>query len=869
MINILASDINLWISTVLPSKKSIHILDPANKLILDEPMKDMLCADESPQVLLIISTKGTKEKDLKDDDFDVVIDFSNQIRRNDFSSIKLSYVNRRDGSIKWIFKKGTLNFSNLFQQVSSKDKSRMSRMRFLRALRCDRFFTDGYFTVLWKKSISGVQYTRHLVDSYAYSSGAKEYGGSPTVFYRLGSEPCYVKFCRNGYSKSLLQNQLIMIGMWKGSNFESVIMPRIDKYSNTSNISIGNYPIVYSENFTHEHAEYIKEIIDKTIRQYKFFETPQFLAIKHNIELLRAYKSDNIPYFKYFSDVLTELKLELSNSRTLFSYGYGDFTPWSSTIVDQKVYLFNFSYATSMHPILFDFFHFIFHNEGIVKNKDWNEVKQEIQTQLVDSGLIELIDKWAIDVEFYLKHYLLNTVSQNLGLLAFQEEVTKDQLKLIDLWKEALVELTERTTDERKGIHSDLAHYLNRCSHTFLQVFENESEEQGPSEIEVLIRQDNQGGVIRFLENHPYVSELRVVKKMHGTQVFLRMIEGQFMLVILRNKFMTNGIKYIDSNLVLNTSRKLNGILVPDSRVAVECQLLASAISSQVVTDTFIRHIRSATRAEQEIIQNYLNKKYDLGIQSIGELCSIGRMELLQIRNNVRRRMGIVKWGVLKFSFALTTIVRGKLSRGFECTFSEIPNTEKSDIIKTLQIRLKARYNKDVVILSHRPGLISLLFKRKRDQNNEKGHGHVSIPRRNKADSFFVSLSRFGFYYIDYLIGQLYVKLKYTWRDKIVIYDSYYFNFLNDTAELKNSLKERALKRFYHSMVKPQLGLAVSTPVTMDSTSVYEHANLEEEYAVLFNEFAKYKKPGNRVSMENLNSEQIIQKIMKVLPIIV
>jgi len=739
----------------------------------------------------------------------------------------------------------------------------------LRALRCDRYYTHGYFTVFWKKSLSGVQYTRHLVDSYAYSSGAKEYGGAPTVFYSLGSEPCFVKFCRNGYSKSLLQNQLIMIGMWKGSNFDSVVMPRIDKYSNTSNISIGNYPIVYSEKFTHEHAEFIKEIIDKTIRQYKFFETPQFLAVKHNIELLSAYKSDNIPYFKYFSDVLTGLKLELSNSRTLFSYGYGDFTPWSSTIVDQKMYLFNFSHATSMHPILFDFFHFIFHNEGIVKNKDWSGVKQAIQTQLVDSGLIELVDKWAIDIKFYLKHYLLNTVSQNLGLLAFQDEVTEDQFKLIDLWKEALAELTERKLDDRKGIHSDLAHYLNSYSHTFLQEFEDEIEEHGPSEVEVLIRQENQGGVIRFLENHPYVSELRVVKKMHGVQVFLRLIEGHFMLVVLRNKFMANGIKYIDSKLVLNTSRKLNGILVPDSRVAVECQLLASAISSGAVTDTFIRHIHSATRAEQEIIQNYLNKKYNLSIQSIGELCGIGRKELLQIRNNVRDRMGIVKWTSLKFRFALKTILRGKLARGFECTFSEIPKAEKSNIIKTLQIRLKARYNKDVVILSHRPGLISLLFKRKRDKNNEADFGHVSIPRRNRTDSFFTSLVRFGFYYIDYLIGQLCVKLKYTWRDKIVIYDSYYFDFLNDSAQAKNSLKEKALMRFYRSMVKPQLGLAVSTPVTMDSTSIYEYANLEEEYAVLFNEPAKVNKPGNRVSVENLNSEQIIQKIMKVLPIIV
>ena len=100
-------------------------------------------------------------------------------------------------------------------------------------------------------------------------------------------------------------------------------------------------------------------------------------------------------------------------------------------------------------------------------------------------------------------------------------------------------------------------------------------------------------------------------------------------------------------------------------------------------------------------------------------------------------------------------------------------------------------YNKDVIILSNRPGLISLMINRTRDQNKEKDHGYVSIPRRNKADSFFVSLCRFGFYYIDYLIGQLYVKLKYTWRDKIVIYDSYYFDFLNDTAEAKMAvLKE-------------------------------------------------------------------------------
>ena len=102
--------------------------------------------------------------------------------------------------------------------------------------------------------------------------------------------------------KSLLQNQLIMVGMWKGSGFDSIIIPRIDRYSGSANISIGNHPNEYSKVFTSTHAAFVKEVMDKTIRQYKFFETPQFLAVKHNIELLNTYKTENVPYFKYFSE---------------------------------------------------------------------------------------------------------------------------------------------------------------------------------------------------------------------------------------------------------------------------------------------------------------------------------------------------------------------------------------------------------------------------------------------------------------------------------------------------------------------------------------------------------------------------------------
>ena len=867
---IFASDINLWISTILPSKKSIHIEDPANQLIFDEPMKDIASCVVSPLVLFRISSDKASKEPIDIDRYDVIIDFTNQVKTNEFSSTKLSFINREDGSMKYIYKKGTLNFLHFFQQITSKDKKRIAWMKYLHALRCDRLFTSGYFTVLWKKSLTGVQYTRHLVDSYSYSSGSKEYGGAPTVSYDLGSEPCFVKFCKNGYTKSLLQNQLIMVGMWKGSGFDSIIIPRIDRYSGSANISIGNHPNEYSQVFTSVHAAFVKEVMDKTIRQYKFFETPQFLAVKHNIELLNTYKTENVPYFKYFSEALSSLKSELESTRTLFSYGYGDFTPWNSSVVDGKIYLFNFSHSTSMHPILFDFFHFVFQNETIVKNKDWTGVKEAIHNQLVESGLIDLIDKWAIDVKLYLKHYLLQVVSQNLGLLAFQEGITESQKKLIYVWKDAMAEISERTLDQRKGIHSDLAHFLNGYSHTFLQEFDFEREVQGPNEIDVLIGKKDQSAVIDFLKEHPFVSELRVVKKVHGSHVFIRLLDGQFILVVLRSKFTTKGIQYIDSKLVLNTSRSMHGILVPDSRVAVEYRLLASAVAYEPISNDLTKCIQSATRAEQEIIQNYLNKKYELNIESIELVGSIGDQELDQIRHYLKRRIGIEKWNFNRFRYHLKKMFRSRLSRGFECTFTELPYQEKYGIINDLQRRLKERYNKEVVVLPVRPGIQSILSGGKRKNVTDVDSIESFNFKKERSEGYFVSVLRYGFSYLDYCIGRMYVKLRFTWRNKIVIYESFDHDLSERSPGRTAGINENAVAGFIGDIHAPSVRINPAKVIGSDKDTVnsYHLERMEDEYVELFIDSFNNKKFRRNFVFDRLNKEQIVQKIMKTLPIV-
>ena len=350
---------------------------------------------------------------------------------------------------------------------------------------------------------------------------------------------------------------------------------------------------------------------------------------------------------------MIRLHEELKQSRTLFSFCYGDLTPWTSGVAKDKLYLFNFSHSASMNVILFDFFHFVFQNEALVKNQDWSSIKKIIDFELKNSGLIDLVEKWAIDVEFYLKHYLLSTISQNLGLISFQSEISENQLKLISIWKDALAELTIQTVDERVAIYFDLNHFLSNYRHTFLHQDKIEEGAGTVERVEVLIHAENQSKTIHFLQNHPFVNKVDVIKKMNGTQVALSLVNHNVMTIDLRTQFIENGVKYIDPNLVLNSSKKTNGILVPDSRITVECHLLTCALASRKISEKIVDRLSSFSRAEKEIIQNYLNLKYDLSLSNFSDILKLGDEDMKQLREFTRKGDGFIVRNFRKILYRL------------------------------------------------------------------------------------------------------------------------------------------------------------------------------------------------------------------------
>jgi thymidylate kinase len=78
------------------------------------------------------------------------------------------------------------------------------------------------------------------------------------------------------------------------------------------------------------------------------------------------------------------------------------------------------------------------------------------------------------------------------------------------------------------------------------------------------------------------------------------------------------------------------------------------------------------------------------------------------------------------------------------------------------------------------------------------------LPRQGKNASSLGSILRFAYYYVDYLFGQFYVNLRYVSRGYVVLYDRYYFDFVNDSKRSNIHISPRLTGALYRLLIKPQ-----------------------------------------------------------------
>jgi thymidylate kinase len=106
------------------------------------------------------------------------------------------------------------------------------------------------------------------------------------------------------------------------------------------------------------------------------------------------------------------------------------------------------------------------------------------------------------------------------------------------------------------------------------------------------------------------------------------------------------------------------------------------------------------------------------------------------------------------------------------------------------------------------------------------------------------SLLRFSYYYLDYIFGQFYVYFRYVRMGVIVLYDRYYFDFINDGKRSNINLPASLIKPGYKLLMKPHLNFFLyADPQAIlarkQELSAEDITQLTKKYLMLFGELAK------------------------------
>lgn len=170
-----------------------------------------------------------------------------------------------------------------------------------------------------------------------------------------------------------------------------------------------------------------------------------------------------------------------------------------------------------------------------------------------------------------------------------------------------------------------------------------------------------------------------------------------------------------------------------------------------------------------------------------------------------------------------------------------IDGSGKSTLLeKSLQdSELHFRTIKDRFILGHHrprcmPHISDLLMKRKND--NESSVSIHENPRSGKVSGKLVSTIKFIYYLIDYSIMFRVKHYNQLRRDKIIIYDRYYFDFLVDPERSALNLNDSLVKLAYRFFVpKPSLVIYVTVPPELaykrkGELSISESKTLQQRY---------------------------------------
>jgi thymidylate kinase len=396
-------------------------------------------------------------------------------------------------------------------------------------------------------------------------------------------------------------------------------------------------------------------------------------------------------------------------------------------------------------------------------------------------------------------------------------------------------------------------------------------EHDAHSDLDILMPKGLSNNLKEYIDAQDGIEFIRWQTWADRTAAFIFLKTGEFLQLDFLIHLARKSWIYLPTRIVLS-NKKLNeeGIVVCNERCILEHAILFNFLNNSGLSEKYLKYYQSFERKDQQQLTDQFNFKYGLELNSLSELehfdKEIKQRFFVYLKAQPENNFGPSK---LRYLSYLKKSVFDNFFRfnGPIITFSGVDGAGKSTILAAVRSRLEQDYRQNVVVLRHRPGLLPILSAWTKGKAQAEKEAAEKLPHSGKSSSVFSASFRFLYYFLDYLIGQIWVWARYQTRGKVVLYDRYYYDFMADKQRSNVAQLPSWLTIFCFNFIRrPDLNIFLYTDKDRILSRKKELSpdtivQLTENYRSLFDKLGN-KTPSAYLQVENIDLKVTLDLIL-------
>ncbi len=775
------------------------------------------------------------------------------------TQIHLLYINNPDGSVRWVWPAQLQKplFLKFYSISSLKSKLISAIIKLIFLLRIQSLvFKNVCISLQAKNSLSPVILIKK---NWALFTGTAGPNRKALLYMEKPGNNTFIKIALNERSKALLRNEEKALDILSWANIKSFAFPELLSASkNTLQLSDLSKGGVRHPKFSDLHLQALSELSEFFSLSLPIRELIAWKETKSNLKKLLTQNNSKIPkgLLRKLSMLIDTIDDATSIENT---FCHGDFTPWNMYEEDGKLNIYDWELHQLLMPKGFDAFHFIIQQGILVERQPWTIIEAEIKEKINPDTLAKLAVKNDHNVELYLKLYLIFNTVYNLNLFTQQDSWHPQIQWLLKTWNEAISSMLANEKEHRSLILIDTFDFLLNKPYAALKFPNNFPEQLSEySDVDLALDQTLADSLNAYLKDHPLVLKSKVIKKSYMTDLKLVCKDGSSLSLDLIWKLKRKATVMMDvQDLIQSATLNDFQVKIPNSMELARFIVLFYTLNKASVPEKYLQISETLKESENSIDQQL----YQVVQNIYGSALELKKLISKQKANNGFQKL---KNQTL---YLLDTAKEAIYNPGMIITFSGVDGAGKSTIIEKVKYNLEKQLRRRVVVIRHRPSVLPILSAWTKGKANAEKEAASRLPRQGKNTSFLSSILRFCYYYADYLFGQFVVYFKYIFRGYVVLYDRYYFDFINDSRRSNIQLPSALTRLGYHFLIKPELNfflyadpeLIRSRKKELDTKTIEQ---LTKKYHTLFEQLNERDSSKSYVSIENTDLETTLDTII-------